>query len=133
MRFTSMIVLWRRSGINRALPQWMSEIWQMVSRPFASISCSGSFLVGSLSPLDISASPVELELGSEGSGIDLAQRPVPSPSWRQEVGLGAVEDDEGNGAGLDHVIPVERDIGEDRGRGLFRPGLVEEEVADAVV
>ena len=55
------------------------------------------------------APPVGLELGSEGRGVDLAQRPVPSPSWRQEVGLGAVEDDEGDGAGLDHVVPVERD------------------------
>jgi hypothetical protein len=28
--------------MKRALPQWMSEIWHMVSRPFASMWCSGS-------------------------------------------------------------------------------------------
>src|SRR5215217_8285115 len=112
------------------------------------MSCSGFLLAGYLSPRDIiashvsgapavptraSAPPVGLELGPEGRGVNVAQRPVTSPPRRQEVGLGAVEDDEGNGAGLDHPVPVERDVGEDGGRGLLGPGLVEQEVADAVV
>src|SRR5215213_8151231 len=148
IRFISMIVLSRRSGTKRALPQWMSEIWHMVSRPFASMSCSGSLLTGYLSYRDIiashvsgapavptrgSTSPVALELGSEGRGVDVAQRPVPSPPGRQEVGLGAVEDYEGDRVSLDYVVTVERNVGEDGGRGLFGPGLVEQKVADAVV
>src|SRR5829696_1538085 len=129
-----MIVLSRRSGTKRALPQWMSEIWHMVSRPFASMSCSGSLLTGYLSPRDIiashvsgapavptrgSTSPVGLELGSEGRGVDVAQRPVPFAAGRQEGGVGAAEDCEGDRGILDDDDTGERNVGEDGGRGLF--------------
>src|ERR687890_30541 len=76
--------------------------------------------------------PVGLELGTERCGEDLAQRPIPARPWHEEVGLGVVEHDERDGANLDHIVPVQCDLREDTRRGLFRPGLVEEEVADTV-
>src|SRR5215208_6795072 len=76
--------------------------------------------------------PVGLELGTERCGEDLAQHPIPARPWHEEVGLGVVEHDERDGADLDHIVPVQCDLREDPRRGLFRPGLVKEEVADAV-
>src|SRR5215204_7694440 len=76
--------------------------------------------------------PVRLELGTERCGEDLAQRPISARPWHEEVGLGEVEHDERDGADLDYIVPVQCDLREDPRRGLFRPGLVEEEVADAV-
>src|SRR5919107_5154129 len=78
------------------------------------------------------AVPVGLELGPQRRGKDFAQCPIPTCFGHEEVRLGLVEDDEGNGTGLDDIVPVQRGLREDRRRGLFRPGLVEEEVADAV-
>ena len=72
------------------------------------------------------AAPVGLELGTYGCGEDLTQRPIPTRSWQEEVGLGVVEHDERDGADLDNIVPVQCDLGEDPRRGLFRPGLVEE-------
>jgi len=73
-----------------------------------------------------------LELGTERCGEDLAQHPIPARSWHEEVGLGVVEHDERDGADLDYIVPVQCDLREDPRRSLFRPGLIEEEVADAV-
>ena len=78
------------------------------------------------------AAPIRLELGSQGCGEDLAQRPIPARPWHEEVGLGVIEHNERDRANLDHILPVQCDLSEDPRRGLFRPGLVEEEVADAV-
>src|SRR5919106_3809135 len=75
---------------------------------------------------------VGLELGTERCGEDLAQRPIPARPWHEEVGLGVVEHDERDGADLDHIVPVQCDLREDPRRGLFRPGLIEEKVANAI-
>src|SRR5215208_2684242 len=100
---------------------------------FRTILCpnpASSTIWGGLSP--DAPVPVRLELGAQRGGVDLAQRPVGAALWREEVRLGVVKEDKGNGPDLDHAVLVQRDLGEDAGRGLLRPGLVEEEVAHTV-
>src|SRR5215212_11721900 len=75
--------------------------------------------------------PRALNSGPREAAKTLRSALSPGP-WHEEVGLGVVEDDERDGEDLDHSVPVQCDLSEDPRRCLFRPGLVEEEVADTV-
>src|SRR5215212_8409359 len=75
---------------------------------------------------------VRLELGAYGGGEDLIQGPVTAGLRHEEVRLGFVQDHERHRPGLNDAISVEDRLDEDAGRGVFGPGLVEEEVARAV-